>query len=85
VVFIAKKEKEFEVSQHVLVPKHTKLSEKEKKDLMDKYKITFRELPRISLKDAAISHLELEPEDIVKIERPSPTSKNTVFFRRVVK
>ncbi len=84
-IIIAEKEKDFDISQHVLVPKHTKLSDKEKIELMEKYKITLKDLPRISMKDPAISHLDITTEDIIKIERPSLTSKTTVFFRKVVK
>ncbi|MEM2916550.1 MAG: DNA-directed RNA polymerase subunit RpoH/Rpb5 C-terminal domain-containing protein, partial [Candidatus Woesearchaeota archaeon] len=29
--------KEYDVTKHVLVPKHSKLSEKEKKELFEKY------------------------------------------------
>ncbi|MEM3374546.1 MAG: DNA-directed RNA polymerase subunit H [Candidatus Woesearchaeota archaeon] len=78
-------EKEFDVSQHFLVPKHKKLSEKEKNELLEKYKITAKELPRISIKDPAISRLDVEVDDIIMIERQSPTAKKTVFYRRVVK
>jgi len=85
VVIIAGKEKEFDISQHVLVPKHTKISEKEKEELLTKYRITLKDLPRISLKDPAIAHMDLTTEDIIKIERPSPTSKLTFFYRRVGK
>lgn len=85
VVIIAAKDKDFEISQHILVPKHSKLNDKEKTELLEKYKITFKDLPKISMKDPAISHLDLTNEDIVKIERASPTSKRTIFYRRVVK
>lgn len=79
------KKDKFVVGQHILVPKHSKLSQKEKIVLLEKYKISLNELPRISMKDSAIEHLELTNEDVIKIERSSPTSKNTVFYRRVVK
>ncbi len=78
-------EKDFEISQHFLVPKHTKLNEKKKNELLEKYKITTKELPRISIKDPAIAHLNPEVDDIIKIERQSPTSKVSIFYRRVVK
>ncbi len=84
-VVIVEKEKEFETNQHVLVPKHTKLSDKDKEELLEKYQITMKDIPRISIKDPAISHLDVSTDDIIKIERPSPTSKNTVFYRRVTK
>lgn len=84
-VIIAGKDKEFDISQHILVPKHTKLNDKEKADLLEKFKITYKDIPKISLKDPAIAHMDLTTEDIIKIERASPTSKHTVFYRRLTK
>jgi len=74
----------YDVTKHVLVPKHAKASEKEKKDLFEKYQISIRELPRIVKSDPAIQHLNIEEGDIVKIVRPSPTAGEVVFFRRVM-
>ncbi len=78
-------EKDFEISQHVLVPKHTKLSDKERETLLSRYQITIKDLPKISATDPAISHMEVTTDDIIKIERPSATSKSTVVYRRVGK
>ena len=68
---------------HFLVPKHTKLSEANKNKLLQKYNISFEELPRISRKDPAISHLDLGADEIIKIIRPSPTTKESAYYRRV--
>jgi len=83
VVVIA--EKDFEINQHILVPKHSKLNEKEKEALLAKYQITIKDIPKISKNDPAIADLELTQSDIIKIERPSATTRTTVFFRRVGK
>jgi DNA-directed RNA polymerase subunit H (RpoH/RPB5) len=83
VVVIA--EKDFETGQHVLVPKHTKLGEKEKESLLAKYQVTLKDFPKISMKDPAVAHMELTTKDIIKIERPSPTAKSTIFYRKVGK
>lgn len=69
---------------HVLIPKHTKITKKEAQELLRKYNITQNQLPKISKNDAAIKHLEVEPGDIIKIERESPTSGKTVFYRVVI-
>lgn len=71
------------VGKHALVPKHTKCSEKEKKELFEKYKITLRELPRISKNDPAIQHLDANVGDAIKIARNSKTAGKTVFYRGV--
>lgn len=73
----------FDVSEHTLVPKHAKLSEKEKKELLEKYKITPKELPKINPKDPALEKLNIKEGDIVKIIRPSRTAGEVAFYRRV--
>jgi DNA-directed RNA polymerase subunit H len=74
----------YDVTKHILVPKHAKASEKEKKDLLESYKITIRELPRMVKSDPALQLLDIDEGDVIKITRPSPTSGETVFYRRVV-
>ncbi len=70
--------------QHVLIPKHTKLSEKEKEELFNKYNISIRELPKILTSDPAIRHLDAKENDIIKIERNSITAGSSVFYRGVI-
>jgi DNA-directed RNA polymerase subunit H len=76
--------KELDVSKHVLVPKHVKLSEKEKKELFEQYVADLRDLPRIFKTDPAILGLDVKEGDIIKIIRTSPTAGEAVFYRRVV-
>ncbi len=81
---MAKKSITFDVSTHMLVPKHTKLNQKEKKELFEKYGILFRNLPKISVNDPAIRTLNLKEGDVVKIERASPTAGDTIYYRGVI-
>ena len=74
----------FDVNKHVLVPKHSKLSEKERKELFEKYAIDTPNLPRIYKNDPAIQDLDVKEGDIVKVVRRSPTAGEAVFYRRVV-
>ncbi len=69
---------------HALVPPHIKLSNQEKEELLAKYHIVLRELPKIKRQDPAICHLDLQEGDVVKIERKSPTAGNSVFYRGVI-
>ncbi len=73
----------FKVSQHILVPKHSKLSETEKKEVLARYSISVNDLPKILTKDPAIAHLGIKEGDVIKIERNSPTAGDYIFFRRV--
>jgi DNA-directed RNA polymerase subunit H len=76
--------KEYDVSKHALVPKHSKLSDKEKKDLFEKYVADLRDLPRVFKDDPAIQDLDAKEGDIIKITRKSQTAGEAVFYRRVV-
>ena len=74
----------FEVSKHTLVPKHSKLNEKDKKELLEKYKVSTKDLPKIRKKDPAIQHLGVKVGDVVKVTRKSPVAGEAVFYRSVV-
>lgn len=67
----------------MLVPKHSKLSEAEKKEMLERYSISANDLPKILAKDAAIAHLDVKEGDIIKIERNSQTAGTYFFFRRI--
>lgn len=76
--------KEVDINKHSFVPKHVKLEEKEKEELLKKYNVSAKQLPRISKKDAAIKDLQLKAGDVIKIMRKSPTAGETVFYRVVI-
>ena len=78
------KSSKIDVQKHSLVPKHSKLSEKEKNTLLEQYRITNKELPKINIKDAAIAHLDVKIGDIIKIERKSTTASKATYYRGVV-
>lgn len=71
------------IADHTLVPKHTKLAKDEIGPLLERYHITLKDLPRIRHKDAAIAGLNVKENDVIRIERKSPTAGTSVFYRRV--
>lgn len=75
--------KNIDASKHVLVPDHSKVSEKEKEELLKKYNISSFQLPRISKNDPAVARLSLKRGDVIKIVRKSPTAGEAVFYRVV--
>ncbi len=75
----------FDVRQHVLYSKHEKLSEKEKRELLKKYNITLKQLPKIRINDPAIKHLNVKPGDIIKITRNSPVAGKSIYYRVVIR
>ncbi len=76
--------KSVEISNHFLIPKHTKLSEKDKKALFEKYSLTLNKLPKILLEDPGLRNLDVKVGDVVKIVRPSKTVGKSIFYRGVV-
>jgi len=73
-----------DITQHILVPKHTIVSDKEKKEILEKHKVTLEELPKILKTDAAIKDLKPKNGDVVKVIRKSPTAGEALFYRVVV-
>ena len=67
---------------HILQPKHTKLSEQESKDLLEKFNISKAQLPRIFLNDPALPE-NCAIGDVIKIERKEGDEVN-LYFRVVV-
>jgi len=72
----------FEVSKHQLVPKHSKVSDSEKKNL-EKTGMDWKALPKILKNDPAISKLDLKSGEMVKIERKSKTAGTAIYYRAV--
>ena len=70
--------------EHILVPKHEVLSEKEVKEVLDRYGITRNELPKILKDDSALSDLTINIGDVIKITRNSPTIGKSLYYREVI-
>ncbi|HUT00373.1 MAG TPA: DNA-directed RNA polymerase subunit H [Candidatus Thermoplasmatota archaeon] len=80
----APSKKYYDILGHKLVPEHTILSDKEKKELLEKYNIKTDQLPRILANDPAVISTGAKPGQIVKIIRKSPTAKYATAYRLVV-
>jgi DNA-directed RNA polymerase subunit H (RpoH/RPB5) len=77
--------KKIDIEKHELVPKHVILNEQEKEEVLKRYGIILRQLPRISVSDPIIKLLNGKTGDVVKITRKSPTAGETVYYRVVIK
>ena len=73
-----------DITDNILVPKHTVLTDKEKKELLESYHISLAELPKILKTDAAIKHLSPKTGDIIIVIRESPTAGEAFFYRVIV-
>ena len=72
------------IKSHRLVPKHTKLSEKATKEILNQYNIVKSQLPRIRLTDPAVKAIGAKVADIIEITRLSPTKGTAKYYRVVI-
>ena len=77
------KKQKFKVDKHILTPKHSKLGEREKAQLLERYHVTSKELPKILKTDSAIKEMDAKLGDVIKITRKSPTAGDAIFYRVV--
>lgn len=78
----AEAKKVIDIQKHILVPKHTLLSEAEAAELLESFNVTPVQLPVISATDPIIKAIGAKVGQIIKIEREGPTGK-TPYYRRV--
>ena len=78
-------EKEYDILKHELVPEHVILEEKEKKELLEKLKITTINLPKILTNDPVVKTIGAKEGDVLKIIRKSATAGISIYYRVVVK
>lgn len=67
---------------HVLQPKHTKVKPDELKALLDKYRLSVSQLPKIKSTDPCIPE-GCQRGDVIKIEREED-GKKTEYYRVVI-
>ncbi len=76
---------EIKILKHKLVPEHIILSDEEKQEILQKYNISEKQLPKILAKDPVIKAIGAKPGQVVKIIREHPLTGKTVYYRLVVK
>lgn len=72
------------IQDHILVPKHIKMSEEKAELILKKYNISKKQLPKIKKTDAAIVQLNANPGDMIEITRDSRTVGKSDYYRVVV-
>jgi DNA-directed RNA polymerase subunit H len=74
----------FNLFEHAMVPKHEILSDKEKEELLQKFKVHPYQLPYIRFSDPGVKAIGARPGEVVKITRNSPTAGKYYAYRFVV-
>lgn len=76
---------EMKIAGHMLVPKHEILTPDEIKHLLDTYKISINQLPRLVEDDVVVKEIGANVGDVIKITRQSHTAGVYFYYRLVVR
>jgi len=82
---ITSKDPRFDIFTHELVPEHVICPEDELKELLLKYRIKRRHLPKILASDPAVKAVGAKPGQVVKIFRSGDVAGETIAYRLVIK
>ncbi|OEU80112.1 MAG: DNA-directed RNA polymerase subunit H [Desulfobacterales bacterium C00003060] len=75
---------EFDISSHIIVPRHRILDDYEVEEVLSRYNIEKEKLSKITTSDPVIKEIGANAGDVVEITRNSETAGEFVFYRIVI-
>jgi len=79
-----KNEREINVLKHELVPAHRILADGERENLLEKFNIVAKQLPKILSADPVVKAADAKVGDVLEITRKSLSAGVAVYYRLVV-
>lgn len=76
--------KSLNVLKHEMVPEHLIMSDEEVQELLTRYSIELKQLPKILVTDPACKEIGAKKDDVIKIRRRSLTADEAVSYRLVI-
>jgi DNA-directed RNA polymerase subunit H len=73
-----------DATEHELVPEHSLIDDDKLDGVLDEYNINRTDLPKIKRTDPALTNLDAETGDVVRIARDSRTTDMAVVYRLVI-
>lgn len=70
--------------ENILIPKHEILGAGDVEEVLESFKVTLDELPKIKKGDPALKNMSAKVGDIIKITRKSPTAGESFYYRVVI-
>lgn len=75
----------FDITEHILVPKHEIIDNKETEEVLKRFHCKTGDLPKILDTDPMAMKIGAKPGDVIRIKRSSPTAGYANYYRLVVR
>lgn len=74
----------FNVTDHILVPKHIILTEEEQQQILIEYNLSIDQVPKLFKTDRIARHYNMKVGSICKIEQLSPVTGKVITYRHII-